>query len=119
MVVNPPYVPTPEDEVGCDGIASAWAGGEDGRTLYMVTLAANNPSQISLLMKEKGYTSRIIVQRSTEEESLQVIKFWRDPDLQLGEPTDLSVATTQRTSSSGMMDSIFLESPRMPFLEER
>ncbi|KAI3997011.1 hypothetical protein MKX01_021287 [Papaver californicum] len=59
MVVNPPYVPTPEDEVGRDGIASAWAGGENGRTvidkmlpvadkllsskgwLYMVTLAAN------------------------------------------------------------------------------
>lgn len=28
MVVNPPYVPTPEEEVGRDGIASAWAGGE-------------------------------------------------------------------------------------------
>ncbi|PQP97547.1 hemK methyltransferase family member 2 [Prunus yedoensis var. nudiflora] len=31
IVVNPPYVPTPEDEVGCEGIASAWAGGENGR----------------------------------------------------------------------------------------
>ncbi|KAK0578900.1 hypothetical protein LWI29_017976 [Acer saccharum] len=31
MVVNPPYVPTPEDEVGREGIASAWAGGENGR----------------------------------------------------------------------------------------
>ncbi|KAI3833556.1 hypothetical protein MKW92_035355 [Papaver armeniacum] len=123
--------------LGRDGIASAWAGGEDGRTvidkilpvadkllsnkglLHMITLAANNPSQISLLMKEKGYASRIIVQRSTEEESLHVIKFWRDPDLLVGEPKDLSVATTQRTSSAGMMDSIFLQSPRKPFLEER
>ncbi|KAF6135250.1 hypothetical protein GIB67_035321 [Kingdonia uniflora] len=33
IVVNPPYVPTPEDEVGRDGIASAWAGGENGRTV--------------------------------------------------------------------------------------
>ncbi|KAI3965974.1 hypothetical protein MKX01_010931 [Papaver californicum] len=32
MVVNPPYVPTPEDEVGRDGTASAWAGGKNGRT---------------------------------------------------------------------------------------
>ncbi|KAI4367446.1 hypothetical protein MLD38_023185 [Melastoma candidum] len=96
MVVNPPYVPTPEDEVGGDGITAAWAGGIDGRTvidrilpvadnllsdkgwLYMVTLTTNNPSQICLKMKEWGYASRIIVQRSTEEESLHIIKFWRD-----------------------------------------
>ncbi|XP_077221316.1 S-adenosyl-L-methionine-dependent methyltransferases superfamily protein [Tasmannia lanceolata] len=96
VVVNPPYVPTPEEEVGCDGITAAWAGGENGRTvidrilpivdellsengwLYMVTLTANNPSQICLVMREKGYASRIIVQRSTEEESLHVIKFWRE-----------------------------------------
>ncbi|WOL11493.1 hypothetical protein Cni_G20256 [Canna indica] len=95
IVVNPPYVPTPEEEVGCKGITASWAGGENGRSvidkilpivdellsqkgwLYMVTLTANNPSQICLLMKEKGYASRIIVQRSTEEESLHVIKFWR------------------------------------------
>ncbi|KAF6172794.1 hypothetical protein GIB67_034646 [Kingdonia uniflora] len=33
MVVNPPYVPMPEDEVGCDRIASAWAGSENRRTV--------------------------------------------------------------------------------------
>ncbi|RRT65455.1 hypothetical protein B296_00016869 [Ensete ventricosum] len=96
VVVNPPYVPTPEEEVGCKGITASWAGGENGRTvidrifpiadellsekgwLYMVTLTANNPTQVCRMMKEKGYASRIIVQRSTEEESLHVIKFWRD-----------------------------------------
>lgn len=101
MVVNPPYVPTPEDEVGCEGIASAWAGGENGRSvidkilpvadnllsergwLYMVTLTANNPSEICLEMRKKGYASRVILQRSTEEESLHIIKFWRDSDSQL------------------------------------
>lgn len=99
MVVNPPYVPTPEDEVGQAGITSAWAGGEDGRVvidrilpvadavlsergwLYLVTLTANNPSQICLKMRERGYASRIVVQRSTEEESLHIIKFWRDPEI--------------------------------------
>ncbi|KAK9268452.1 hypothetical protein L1049_000203 [Liquidambar formosana] len=103
MVVNPPYVPTPEDEVGRQGIASSWAGGENGRTvidkilpiadnllsdkgwLYMVTLTANNPSQICLQMRERGYAARIVVQRSTEEESLHVIKFWRDADIQVEE----------------------------------
>ncbi|WCJ26223.1 Ribosomal RNA small subunit methyltransferase C [Euphorbia peplus] len=101
MVVNPPYVPTPKDEVGCKGIASAWAGGENGRRvidrilpvadkllsdkgwLYMVTLTENHPSQICIDMRKRGYASRIIVQRSTEEESLHIIKFWRDPDTQL------------------------------------
>ncbi|OWM91330.1 methyltransferase N6AMT1 [Punica granatum] len=99
MVVNPPYVPTPEDEVGKSGIASAWAGGEDGRAvidrilpiadtmlsergwLYLVTLTANNPSQICRQMRERGYASRIVVQRSTDEESLHIIKFWRDPEI--------------------------------------
>ncbi|KAM4069708.1 hypothetical protein ACB094_12G109900 [Castanea mollissima] len=88
MVVNPPYVSTPEDEVGREGIASSWAGGENGRSvidrilpiadnllsdmgwLYMVTLTCNNPSEICLQMRERGYASRIVVQRSTEEESL-------------------------------------------------
>lgn len=98
IVVNPPYVPTPDDEVGQEGITSSWAGGENGRKvidrilpiadkllsekgwLYMLTLAANNPSEICKLMKERGFASRIIVQRSTEEESLHVIKFWRESE---------------------------------------
>lgn len=98
MVVNPPYVPTPEEEVGCKGITAAWAGGENGRSvidmilpiadnllsdkgwLYMVTLTANDPSGICLGMRKKGFDARIVLQRSTEEESLHVIKFWRDPD---------------------------------------
>ncbi|KAF6143027.1 hypothetical protein GIB67_041095, partial [Kingdonia uniflora] len=125
MVVNPPYVPTPEDEVGCDGIASAWAGGENGRTvidkilpvadkllsekgwLYMVTLAANNPSQICRSMRENGYASRIIVQRSTEEESLHVIKFWRDSDGHVG--------GKESTTSTTVIESLFSQLHRLSF----
>lgn len=95
MVVNPPYVPTPEEEVGRGGIAASWAGGENGRHvidkilpvvdnllsnrgwLYMVFLAANDPSGICLQMRKKGYAARVLVKRSTEEESLHIIKFWR------------------------------------------
>ncbi|TKY63707.1 HemK methyltransferase family member 2 [Spatholobus suberectus] len=109
MVVNPPYVPTPEDEVGVEGITSSWAGGENGRSvidrilpvadrlmsekgwLYMVTLTANNPSEICREMRKKGYASKIVVQRSTEEESLHIIKFWWDFDTEVNE-TDQSAS---------------------------
>ncbi|XP_078431675.1 S-adenosyl-L-methionine-dependent methyltransferases superfamily protein [Wolffia australiana] len=96
VVVNPPYVPTPEEEVGRAGLAASWAGGENGRRvidrmlpdidlllskkgwLYMVTLSENNPLEICEFMREKGYGSKILLQRSTQEERLQVIKFWRE-----------------------------------------
>ncbi|CAL1402606.1 unnamed protein product [Linum trigynum] len=124
MVVNPPYVPTPEDEVGAPGIAAAWAGGENGRRvidrilpaadrllssrgwLYMVTLTANDPSQICRLMGRKGYASRIVVQRSTEEENLQIIKFWRDAD-------EESAASSPTTIAGRVIESLTSHLPRL------
>ena len=96
LVFNPPYVPTPDDEVGVDGIASSWAGGYKGRAVidrmlaivdsllsskgvfYLVTVTANNPGEICQIMRKKGFASRIVVQRYTEEESLHILKFWRE-----------------------------------------
>ncbi|KAA8544877.1 hypothetical protein F0562_019728 [Nyssa sinensis] len=130
IVVNPPYVPTPEEEVGCDGITSAWAGGENGRSIidkilpvadnllsdrgwmYMVTLTANNPSEICLQMREKGYAARIVVQRSTEEESLHIIKFWRDFDSQV-EANEM--VTTNRAAPTRIVESMLSQFPRLPF----
>ncbi|XP_050222996.1 uncharacterized protein LOC126673074 [Mercurialis annua] len=131
MVVNPPYVPTPEDEVGRDGIASAWAGGENGRRvidrilpvvdtllsekgwLYMVTLIANDPSQLCRQMRNKGYASRIVVQRSTEEEILHIIKFWRDSSItQLDTKKTLS---TNKTMSERVIESLTSQLPQLSF----
>lgn len=96
VVVNPPYVPTPEEEIGCKGIASSWAGGLNGRQvidrilpavqellsekgwLYMIALEDNDPLDICHLMNEKGYASRVLLKRCTEEESLYVLKFWQE-----------------------------------------
>lgn len=129
MVVNPPYVPTPDDEVGVGGIAASWAGGEDGRTvidkilpvadkllsdrgwLYMVTLAENNPSELCLQMRRKGYASRIVLRRSTDEENLSVIKFWRDPDI-LSEENESAGSNDYGT----MIGSMLSQFPRLPFL---
>ncbi|WRX21294.1 Methyltransferase small domain - like 2, partial [Theobroma cacao] len=130
LVVNPPYVPTPEDEVGREGIASAWAGGENGRSvidrillvalkllskrgwLYMVTLTANNPSQICRQMRKKGYDSRIIVQRSTEEESLHIIKFWKDFDIEVDAK---DVVPNSNAAPAGVVDSVLSQFQRLSF----
>ncbi|XVE82133.1 hypothetical protein DITRI_Ditri15bG0122500 [Diplodiscus trichospermus] len=130
MVVNPPYVPTPEGEVGLEGITSAWAGGENGRRvidkilpvadkllseqgwLYMVTLTANNPSQICRQMRKKGYASRIVVQRSTEEESLHIIKFWKDFDFEVDAK---DAVTNSNAASAGVVGSVLSQFQRLSF----
>ncbi|KAL3810649.1 hypothetical protein ACHAXA_008173 [Cyclostephanos tholiformis] len=73
LIFNPPYVPTPNDEVGRDdGITACWAGGINGRVVldralpqlarllsypngvaYVVVVDDNYPEEISRLMYER------------------------------------------------------------------
>lgn len=80
--------------MGHEGIASAWAGGKNGRSvidrilpvadrllpdkgwLYMVTVTANDPSHICFLMRKKNYCSEVNRRRGPH-----IIKFWHDSDI--------------------------------------
>ena len=93
MLFNPPYVPTPDDEVNKPGITRAWAGGCRGRVVidralwqvrrllspdgvfYLLLLQENDPEQVRSEMMEFGYECSEVLRRGTEEEALVVLKF--------------------------------------------
>ena len=94
LIFNPPYVPTPNDEVGSDGIEASWAGGTDGRLVidrtlpqidvllsrpngvaYMITVDDNKPEQIASIMMEKyGIIVQPFLRRRARNEFLTVLK---------------------------------------------
>lgn len=72
MLFNPPYVPTPPEEMEGDGISISWAGGSRGRevldrllpsipgllsrfgVLYMVVLDENDPAELAEIFAKSG-----------------------------------------------------------------
>mmetsp|Transcript_54075 Transcript_54075/g.130834 ORF Transcript_54075/g.130834 Transcript_54075/m.130834 type:complete len:261 (-) Transcript_54075:38-820(-) len=91
MLFNPPYVPTPKEEMTSSLISMSWAGGEKGREvtdrllehvdeylsdrgrLYMVALDSNDPSGISKWMHTKGLKTRVVMKRQAGIERLMIL----------------------------------------------
>ena len=64
ILFNPPYVPTPDDEVGGNGIEASWAGGKDGRVVLDKAL----PQIARLLSWPNGAAYIITVDDNMPEE---------------------------------------------------
>lgn len=95
LIFNPPYVPTPDEELGSNGIEAAWAGGTNGRIVidnflpivskllssngrfYLVVVEENKPKQIIKEMEKYYLNGEIVLKRKAINEGLQIIRFKR------------------------------------------
>ena len=68
LIFNPPYVPTPENEVGSKGIEASWAGGANGR----VVLDRAIPQIAQLLSYPQGVGYLVAVDDNYPEEIAQI-----------------------------------------------
>ncbi|XP_036366791.1 methyltransferase N6AMT1 [Octopus sinensis] len=96
LLFNPPYVPTPSDDIkfnADDPVVASWAGGTKGREvmdrlfpliphilsetgiLYLVVVAENDPPDILKTMNSYGLCAETVISRRSGPELLSVIRF--------------------------------------------
>ena len=93
---NPPYVPTPPEEMHTCGLAASWAGGEKGRQIideflpsvpgflsergafYLVTISQNDPQAVLEQMTSLGLVADVALVRDADEEKLTILRARRN-----------------------------------------
>ncbi|XP_065897922.1 methyltransferase N6AMT1-like isoform X2 [Dysidea avara] len=77
LLCNPPYVPTPLQEVGSNGIAASWAGGNNGREglFYLLCVKENKPDEIMATLQTDNISGCVAMQRRAHNEFLMVLRF--------------------------------------------
>ena len=93
FIYNPPYVPTPSEEMNHSYIALSWAGGKDGREkidcvierlwdilspegiAYMVVIQDNNPIEIMKLAAKHNLKPKVMDSIGLQTEKLYILRF--------------------------------------------
>lgn len=93
ILFNPPYVPTPNDELKQTGIVASWAGGLNGRVVmdaflervftaereesslevFLVTIAENRPFEMMEHLKQRGFDVVVVRETRAGNETLVVL----------------------------------------------
>ena len=96
IVFNPPYVPTPKEELkNAKNLELAWAGGDSGIEVtnrlipfiekllkkdglfFLVAIEKNNPKKIIDEMKKRGFNHTILARKKVPGEILVILEFQR------------------------------------------